>query len=62
MKTTKSTKRERVPRLWAVVPEDLHKDVKLYAVTHGITMQEFVAQAVAEKLERERRDEIGAVR
>lgn len=61
MKSHDVTKRKR-PRLWAVVPDDLHTDVKLYAAEHRITMQEFVAEAVVEKLARDRRSQIEALR
>lgn len=34
------------------VPEDVHRDAKIQALKEGITLQEWVIQAIKEKLER----------
>lgn len=36
------------------MPVKLHKALKIYAVMNGITMTEFIIDAVKEKLEREK--------
>ena len=36
------------------IPKDLHRRLKLHCVTHDIAVQDFVTQAIEEKLRRER--------
>jgi predicted HicB family RNase H-like nuclease len=37
------------------VPEDVHRDAKIAALRGGKTLQEWVIQAIKEKLEREKK-------
>jgi len=36
------------------IPKDLHRRLKLHCVTHEIAVQDFVTQAIEEKLGRKR--------
>ena len=35
------------------LPQDLHKKLKIIAVTHGVTMTSFIIEAIQEKMKRE---------
>ena len=50
---------EPIAQLAARIPEDLHRRLKLYCVTHEIAVQDFVTQAVEEKLGRKTRPKKG---
>ncbi len=43
---------EPIAQLAARIPKDLHRRLKLYCVTHEIAVQDFVTQAIEEKLGR----------
>lgn len=45
---------EEMKRLNIVIHPDLHRDLKVAAALSGITLQQFVSEAIAEKIERER--------
>jgi len=51
MKETTTTKSSK--RVFAWVPLTLHRAAKIAAVEAGIDLQDWVAEAVAEKLERD---------
>ena len=41
------------------VPKDLHRRLKLHCVTHEIAVQDFVVEAIEEKLKRRARSKKG---
>ena len=41
------------------IPKDLHRRLKLYCVTHEIAVQDFVSEAIEEKLGRKARPKKG---
>jgi len=41
------------------IPKDLHRRLKLYCVTHDIAVQDFVVEAIEEKLGRKSRPKKG---
>jgi len=43
---------EPIAQLATRIPKDLHRRLKLYCVTHEIAVQDFVTQAIEEKLGR----------
>ena len=45
---------EPLTQLATRIPKDLHRRLKLHCVTHDIAVQDFVTQAIEEKLRRER--------
>jgi len=45
---------EPIAQLATRIPKELHRRLKLHCVTHEIAVQDFVTQAVDEKLRRER--------
>jgi len=50
---------EPIAQLAARIPKDLHRRLKLYCVTHEIAVQDFVTQAIEEKLGRKTRPKKG---
>lgn len=44
---------ENMKRLNIVISADLHKDLKVAAALNGITLQQFVSEAIAEKIKKE---------
>ncbi len=50
---------EPIAQLATRIPKDLHRRLKLYCVTHEIAVQDFVTQAVEEKLGRKARPKKG---
>jgi predicted HicB family RNase H-like nuclease len=51
---------EPIAQLATRIPKELHRRLKLHCVTHEIAVQDFVTQAVDEKLRRERGSRIKA--
>jgi len=45
---------EVLTQLATRIPKDLHRRLKLHCVTHEIAVQDFVTQAIEEKLGRKR--------
>ena len=45
---------EPVTQLATRIPKDLHRRLKLHCVTHEIAVQDFVVEAIEEKLGRKR--------
>jgi len=45
---------EPVAQLATRIPKELHRRLKLYCVTHDIAVQDFVVEAIEEKLGRKR--------
>ncbi len=45
---------EPVAQLATRIPKELHRRLKLYCVTHEIDVQDFVSEAIEEKLGRKR--------
>ncbi len=50
---------EPIAQLATRIPKDLHRRLKLYCVTHEIAVQDFVIQAIQEKLGRKTRPKKG---
>ena len=50
---------EPVTQLATRIPKDLHRRLKLYCVTHEIAVQDFVVEAIEEKLGRKARPKKG---
>jgi len=50
---------EPIAQLATRIPKDLHRRLKLYCVTHEIAVQDFVTQAIQEKLGRKTRPKKG---
>jgi len=50
---------EPVAQLATRIPKDLHRRLKLYCVTHEIAVQDFVSEAIEEKLGRKARPKKG---
>ena len=50
---------EPIAQLAARIPKDLHRRLKLYCVTHEMAVQDFVTQAIEEKLGRNTRPKKG---
>ena len=50
---------EPIAQLATRIPKDLHRRLKLYCVTHEIAVQDFVTQAIEEKLGRKARPKKG---
>ena len=50
---------EPIAQLATRIPKDLHRRLKLYCVTHEIAVQDFVIQAIQEKLGRKPRPKKG---
>ena len=48
-----------IAQLATRIPKDLHRRLKLYCVTHEIAVQDFVVQAIEEKLGRKSRPKKG---
>ena len=46
---------EPVAQLATRIPKELHRRLKLYCVTHDIAVQDFVVEAIEEKLGRKTR-------
>ena len=46
---------EPIAQLATRIPKDLHRRLKLHCVTHEIAVQDFVTQAIEEKLARQAR-------
>lgn len=44
---------EDMKRLNIVINADLHKDLKVAAALNGITLQQFVSEAISEKIKKE---------
>ena len=47
---------EEMKRLNIVINADLHRDLKVSAALNGVTLQQFVSEAIAEKIKNERSD------
>lgn len=47
---------ETKKRLNVSVDENLHRDLKIAAITKGITISSYVIEAIAEKIEREKQN------
>ena len=45
---------ENTKRLNIVVSKELHRDLKVEAAKSGITLAQFVAEAIAEKIQRQK--------
>ena len=45
---------ESITQLATRIPKDLHRRLKLHCVTHEIAVQDFVVEAIEEKLGRKR--------
>ena len=52
---------ENVTQLATRITIELHREAKLFCVSKGITMMEFVANAMTEKLAREKTVEVPVV-
>jgi len=50
---------EPLAQLATRIPKDLHRRLKLHCVTHDIAVQDFVTQAIQEKLGRKTRPKQG---
>jgi len=50
---------EPVTQLATRIPKDLHRRLKLHCVTHEIAVQDFVVEAIEEKLGRKARPKKG---
>jgi len=50
---------EPIAQLAARIPKDLHRRLELYCVTHEMAVQDFVTQAIEEKLGRKTRPKKG---
>ena len=50
---------EPVTQLATRIPKELHRRLKLYCVTHEIDVQDFVTEAIEEKLGRKTRSKKG---
>ena len=50
---------EPIAQLATRIPKDLHRRLKLHCVTHEIALQDFVTQAIQEKLGRKTRPKRG---
>ena len=50
---------EPVAQLATRIPKELHRRLKLYCVTHDIAVQDFVVEAIEEKLGRKARPKKG---
>ena len=50
---------EPIAQLATRIPKDLHRRLKLYCVTNEIAVQDFVIQAIQEKLGRKTRPKKG---
>ena len=50
---------ELIAQLATRIPKDLHRRLKLYCVTHEMAVQDFVTQAIEEKLGRKTRPKKG---
>jgi len=50
---------EPLAQLATRIPKDLHRRLKLHCVTHDIAVQDFVTQAIQEKLGRKPRPKKG---
>ena len=50
---------EPVAQLATRIPKELHRRLKLYCVTHDIAVQDFVVEAIEEKLGRKSRPKKG---
>ncbi len=50
---------EPVAQLATRIPKELHRRLKLYCVTHEIDVQDFVTEAIEEKLGRKPRPKKG---
>lgn len=44
---------EEMKRLNIVISADLHRDLKVSAALNGVTLQQFVSEAIAEKIKKE---------
>lgn len=44
---------ENMKRLNIVISADLHRDLKVSAALNGVTLQQFVSEAIAEKIKKE---------
>ena len=51
---------EPVAGLSTRIPKDLHRRLRLHCVTHDIAVQDFVTQAIEEKLARKTRPKKGS--
>lgn len=47
---------EGMKRLNVIISNDLHRDLKIEVAKQGITIAQFVAEAITEKIERQRGD------
>ena len=54
-----TTPHEAWTQLATRIPKDLHRRLKLYCVTHEIDVQDFVTEAIEEKLGRKPRPKKG---
>ena len=52
---------EPIAQLATRIPKELHRRLKLHCVTHEIAVQDFVAEAIEEKLGRKARPKKGTV-
>ena len=52
---------EPLTQLATRIPKSLHHELKLYCVTHDIMLQQFVREAIEEKLARKRGPKKGTV-
>ena len=50
---------EPIAQLATRIPKDLHRRLKLHCVTHETALQDFVSQAIEEKLGRKTRPKRG---
>jgi len=50
---------EPIAQLAARIPKELHRRLKLHCVTHEIAVQDFVVEAIEEKLGRKARPKKG---
>ena len=50
---------EVLTQLATRIPKDLHRRLKLHCVTHEIAVQDFVTQAIEEKLGKKKRPKKG---
>ena len=50
----RETTEEVLTQLATRIPKDLHRRLKLHCVTHEIAVQDFVVEAIEEKLGRKR--------
>lgn len=44
---------EDMKRLNIIISADLHRDLKVSAALNGVTLQQFVSEAISEKIKRE---------